>query len=283
MNKVGLILEGGGMRGIYTAGVLDFFIEKNIEVDLVVGVSAGGCHGASYLSKQHKRAFHTNVDYIHDKNYLSFSNLIKTGSMFGMDMMFNKIPNELYPYDHETFKKSKSEFVVVATNCITGRAEYFTLTDMQKEILYLQASCSIPMFSNIVDVDGYKLVDGGVSDSIPIEYAIKRGCNKNIVVLTRDKTYSKNKVNSLATSFIKRKYKKYPNLVRAIENRHINYNKSLDLVKKLEENNDALVIRPKSVVKVSQVEKNYDKLYNLYMDGYNDAKESYNKILNFIK
>jgi len=282
MNKVGLILEGGGMRGIYTAGVLDFFIEKNIEVDLVVGVSAGGCHGASYLSKQHKRAFHTNVDYIHDKNYLSFSNLIKTGSMFGMDMMFNKIPNELYPYDHETFKKSKSEFVVVATNCITGRAEYFTLTDMQKEILYLQASCSIPMFSNIVDVDGYKLVDGGVSDSIPIEYAIKRGCNKNIVVLTRDKTYSKNKVNSLATSFIKRKYKKYPNLVRAIENRHINYNKSLDLVKKLEENNDALVIRPKSVVKVSQVEKNYDKLYNLYMDGYNDAKESYDKILNFI-
>ena len=283
MNKVGLILEGGGMRGIYTAGVLDFFIEKNIEVDLVVGVSAGGCHGASYLSKQHKRAFHTNVDYLHDKNYLSFSNLIKTGSIFGMDMMFNKIPNELYPYDHETFKKSKSEFVVVATNCITGRAEYFTLTDMQKEILYLQASCSIPMFSNIVDVDGYKLVDGGVSDSIPIEYAIKRGCNKNIVVLTRDKTYSKNKVNSLATSFVKRKYKQYPNLVRAIENRHINYNKSLDLVKKLEESNDALVIRPKSVVKVSQVEKNYDKLYNLYMDGYNDAKESYNKILNFIK
>lgn len=283
MNKVGLILEGGGMRGIYTAGVLDFFIEKNIEVDLVVGVSAGGCHGASYLSKQHKRAFHTNVDYLHDKNYLSFSNLIKTGSMFGMDMMFNKIPNELYPYDHEAFKNSKSEFVVVATNCITGRAEYFTLTDMQKEILYLQASCSIPMFSNIVDVDEYKLVDGGVSDSIPIEYAIKRGCNKNIVVLTRDKTYSKNKVNSLATSFVKRKYKQYPNLVRAIENRHINYNKSLDLVKKLEESNDALVIRPKSVVKVSQVEKNYDKLYNLYMDGYNDAKESYNKILNFIK
>ena len=283
MDKVGLILEGGGMRGIYTAGVLDFFLEKNIEVDLVVGVSAGGCHAASYLSKQPKRAFHSTVDYLHDKNYLSFSNLIKTGSMFGMDMMFNKIPNELYPYDHETFKKSKSEFVVVATNCITGRAEYFTLTDMQKEILYLQASCSIPMFSNIVDIDGYKLVDGGVSDSIPIEYAIKRGCKKNIVVLTRDKTYIKNSIHPIATSLVKRKYKEYPNLVNSIKNRHNNYNKSLALVKKLEENNDALVIRPKSVVKVSQVEKNYDKLYNLYMDGYNDAKESYNKILNFIK
>ena len=283
MNKVGLILEGGGMRGIYTAGVLDFFIEKNIEVDLVVGVSAGGCHAASYLSKQYKRAFHTNVDYLHDKNYLSFSNLIKTGSMFGMDMMFNKIPNGLYPYDHETFKKSKSEFVVVTTNCETGRAEYFTLTDMKKEILYLQASCSIPMFANIVEIDGYKLVDGGISDSIPIEYAIKRGCNKNIVILTRDKTYIKNKVNSVATSLLKRKYKEYPNLVKSIENRHISYNKSLDLVKELEKTNNALVIRPKSVVKVSQVEKNYDKLYNLYMDGYNDAKESYDRILNFIK
>ena len=282
MDKIGLILEGGGMRGIYTAGVLDFFLEKNIEVDLVIGVSAGGCHAASYLSKQHKRAFHTNVDYLHDKNYLSFSNFIKTGSIFGMDMMFNKIPNELYPYDHDTFEKSRSEFVVVATNCETGGAEYFTLKDLRKEILYLQASCSIPMFSNIVEIDGYKLVDGGVADSIPIDYAIIQGCTKNIVVLTRDHSYRKNKVNSMVYSFVKRKYKGYPNLVKSIENRDINYNESLDLVKKLEENNNALVIRPRSVVKVSQVEKNVDKLFDLYLRGYNDAKESYDKIMNFI-
>lgn len=282
MNKVGLILEGGGMRGIYTAGVLDFFLEKNIEVDSVIGVSAGGCHAASYLSKQHKRAYHTNIDYLNDKNYLSFSNLIKTGSIFGMDLMFDKIPNELYPYDHEAFKKSKAKFTIVATNCETGKAEYFTLKDMKKEILYLQASCSIPMFSNIVEVDGYKLVDGGVSDSIPIEYALKEGCNKNIVILTRDKTYTKNKIHSVASSVVKRKYKNFPNLVQSINNRHINYNKSLDLVKKLEEDNDALVIRPKSIVNVSQIEKNVDKLYNLYTDGYNDAKESYDKIINFI-
>ena len=194
MDKVGLILEGGGMRGIYTAGVLDFFIDKKIEVDLVVGVSAGGCHAASYLSKQYNRAFRTNIDYLHDKEYLSFRNLIKTGSIFGMDLMFNKIPNELYPYDYETFNKSKSKFTVVATNCETGEAEYFQLKDMKKDIMYLQASCSIPMFANIVEVDGYKLVDGGVSDSIPIEYALKQGCNKNIVVLTRDRTYRKSKV-----------------------------------------------------------------------------------------
>ena len=118
-------------------------------------------------------------------------NLIKTGSIFGMDLMFNKIPNELYPYDYETFNKSKSKFTVVATNCETGEAEYFQLKDMKKDIMYLQASCSIPMFANIVEVDGYKLVDGGVSDSIPIEYALKQGCNKNIVVLTRDRTYRK--------------------------------------------------------------------------------------------
>lgn len=281
MDKIGLILEGGGMRGIYTAGVLDFFIDKNIEVDLVIGVSAGGCHAASYLSKQYKRAYHTNIDYINDKEYISFRNLIKTGSIFGMDLMFNKIPNELYLYDHDTFRKSKSKFTVVTTNCETGKAEYITLTDMKKDIMYLQASCSIPMFANIVEIDGYKLVDGGVADSIPIEYAIKEGCNKNIVILTRDKTYRKNKVKF--SSLIRRKYKKYPNLVKSIENRHLNYNKSLDLVKELEDKGDALVIRPKSPVKVSQIEKDVDKLTKLYNEGYNDAKESYEKIIEFIK
>ena len=281
MDKIGLILEGGGMRGIYTAGVLDFFIDKNIEVDLVVGVSAGGCHAASYLSKQYKRAYHTNIDYLDNKEYISFRNLIKTGSIFGMDLMFNKIPNELYLYDHDAFSKSKSKFTVVTTNCETGKAEYITLTDMKKDIMYLQASCSIPMFANIVEIDGYKLVDGGVADSIPIEYAIKEGCKKNIVILTRDKTYRKNKVKF--SSLIRRKYKKYPNLVKSIENSHLNFNKSLDLVKELEDKGDALVIRPKSPVKVSQIEKDVDKLTKLYNDGYNDAKESYEKIIEFIK
>lgn len=280
MEKIGLILEGGGMRGIYTAGVLDFFIDKNIDVNLVIGVSAGGCHAASYLSKQYKRAYHTNVDYINDKEYLSFRNLVRTGSIFGMDLMFNKIPNELYLYDHEAFNKSNTKFVVVATNCETGTAEYFELKDMKKDITYLQASCSIPMFSNMVDIDGYKLVDGGVADSIPIEYALNQGYKKNIVILTRDKTYRKNKVKF--TSFIRSRYKKYPKLVKSIDNRHINYNKSLDLVNSLEKKGDALVIRPKSPVKVSQIEKNIDKLTQLYNDGYNDAKESYNDIINFI-
>ena len=136
MGKIGLILEGGGMRGIYTTGVLDFFIEKDIEVDLVVGVSAGSCNGASYLSKQYKRAYHVNIDYLKNKNYLSFRNFIKTGSIFGMDFLFNKIPNELNIYDHDTFKKSKAKFIAVATNCETGKAEYFELKDLEKEIIY---------------------------------------------------------------------------------------------------------------------------------------------------
>lgn len=178
MNKIGLILEDGGMRGIYTAGVLDFFIEKNIGVDMVVGVSAGSCHASSYLSKQYKRAYHATVDYVNDKNYLSFRNLIKTGSIFGMDFMFNKIPNELNVYDYDAFNKSNTKFIAVATNCETGKPEYFALSDLRKDIIYLQASCSIPMFANIVEVDNYKLVDGGVSDSIPIEYAINQGYKK---------------------------------------------------------------------------------------------------------
>lgn len=280
MNKIGLILEGGGMRGIYTAGVLDFFIEKNIEVDIAIGVSAGSCHASSYLSKQYKRAYHATVDYINDKNYLNFNNLIKTGSIFGMDFMFNTIPNELNIYDYDTFNKSNTKFVVVATNCETGNPEYFELTDLKKEIIYMQASCSIPMFANIVEVDNYKLVDGGVADSIPIEYALNQGYKKNIVVLTRDVNYRKSKQKF--TSIVKRKYKKYPKLIRAIESRHLNYNKSLDLVNKLSQSGDVLVIRPKSPVKVSQVEKNIDKLTMLYNEGYNNAKELYEDILNFI-
>ncbi|MGG2468215.1 MAG: patatin-like phospholipase family protein [Paraclostridium dentum] len=281
MNKIGLILEGGGMRGIYTAGVLDFFIEKNIEVDITIGVSAGSCHASSYLSKQYKRAYNATVDYINDKRYLSFSNLIKTGSIFGMDFMFNKIPNELNIYDYDTFAKSKSKFVVVATNCETGSPEYFELKDLKKEIIYMQASCSIPMFANIVEIDDFKLVDGGVSDSIPIEYSLNQGYKKNIVVLTRDITYKKNKQKFLP--IVNRKYKKYPNLVKAIENRHLNYNKSLNLVNQLEKDGDVLVIRPKKPVNVSQIEKNAKKLTSLYEEGYDDAKELYDKILDFIK
>lgn len=281
MNKIGLILEGGGMRGIYTAGVLDFFIEKNIEVDITIGVSAGSCHASSYLSKQYKRAYNATVDYINDKRYLSFSNLIKTGSIFGMDFMFNKIPNELNIYDYDTFSKSKSKFVVVTTNCETGSPEYFELKDLKKEIIYMQASCSIPMFANMVEIDGFKLVDGGVSDSIPIEYALNQGYKKNIVVLTRDITYKKNKQKFLP--IVNKKYRKYPNLVKSIENRHLNYNKSLNLVNQLEKSGDVLVIRPKNPVNVSQIEKNAKKLTSLYEEGYDDAKELYDKILEFIK
>lgn len=281
MNKIGLILEGGGMRGIYTAGVLDFFIEKNIEVDITIGVSAGSCHASSYLSKQYKRAYNATVDYINDKRYLSFSNLIKTGSIFGMDFMFNKIPNELNIYDYDTFAKSKSKFVVVATNCETGSPEYFELKDLKKEIIYMQASCSIPMFANIVEIDDFKLVDGGVSDSIPIEYSLNQGYKKNIVVLTRDITYKKSKQKFLP--IVNKRYKKYPNLVKAIENRHLNYNKSLNLVNQLEKDGDVLVIRPKKPVNVSQIEKNAKKLTTLYEEGYDDAKELYDKILYFIK
>lgn len=280
MSKIGLILEGGGMRGIYTAGVLDFLIEKNIEVDITIGVSAGSCHASSYISKQYKRAFNATIDYINDKKYLSFGNLIKTGSIFGMDFIFNTIPNELNIYDYDAFSKSKTKFVVVTTNCETGKPEYFELTDLNKEIIYMQASCSIPVFANIVEIDNYKLVDGGVTDSIPIEYALNQGYKKNIVVLTRDITYRKGKQKFI--SIVKRKYKKYPKLVKAIESRHINYNKSLDLVNKLSQSGDVLVIRPKNPVKVSQIEKNVDKLTALYKDGYNDAKELSDKILDFI-
>ena len=281
VESTSLILEGGGMRGVYTAGVLDLLLDEKIDIKYCVGVSAGACNCISYISKQHKRNYRVNLYYINDRRYLSFSNLIKTGSIFGMDFMFNKIPNELNIYDYDTFAKSKSKFVVVATNCETGSPEYFELKDLKKEIIYMQASCSIPMFANIVEIDDFKLVDGGVSDSIPIEYSLNQGYKKNIVVLTRDITYKKNKQKFLP--IVNKKYKKYPNLVKAIENRHLNYNKSLNLVNKLEKDGDVLVIRPKKPVNVSQIEKNAKKLAALYEEGYDDAKELYDKILDFIK
>ena len=278
--KIGLVLEGGGMRGLYSTGVLDCFLDHDIMTDYVIGVSAGACHGVSYLSKQRGRSFRINTAYLKDKRYLSIRNFLKTKSLFGMDFLFDEIPHKLDIFDYETFLNSPCEYKLAVTDVKTGKPIYFDKTHLNHDSTILKASCSIPMFANIVEIDGYNLVDGGVSDSIPIEYAIKQGCDKNIVILTRDKTYRKSKVKF--SSFVKRKYKKYPKLIESIENRHLNYNKSLDLVKYLEEKGDAFVIRPKSPVKVSQIEKDVDKLTKLYNDGYNDAKESYEKIMEFI-
>lgn len=280
MINSGVVIEGGGMRGVYTAGVLDFFMEKNLYFEDCYAVSAGACHAVSYYSKQIGRSFKVIFDYIQDKEYCSINSLIKTGDMFGVEMLYNKIPNELVPYDYDTFNKFKGKLYSVVTNCKTGKAEYIKIEDMKRDIVAIRASSSLPLLSRIVEINGEEYLDGGIADSIPIKKSIEDGHKKNVIILTRDNTYRKAKSSFL--NLLKIKYKKYPKLVNAIENRYKIYNETLDFIEEKRKSGEVFVIQPKGPVNISRVEKDKKKLKNLYDEGYNDAKECYEKLLKFI-
>ena len=281
MIEAGLVVEGGGMRGVYTAGVLDYFMEKNLYFDDCYGVSAGACHISSYVSKQIGRSIKVTLDYINDKRYCSVNSLIKTGDMFGVEMLYDIIPNKLELYDYDTFNKFKGNFYSVVTNCKTGKAEYMKIKDMKKDIIAVRASSSLPLLSRIVEINGKEYLDGGITDSIPIKKSIKDGHKKNVVILTRDKTYRKSKPKFL--SLLKFKYKKYPNLVKAIENRYKIYNETLDFLEEEKAKNKVFIIQPKLPVKISRIEKDKDKLKELYDQGYEDAKELYEDLMKFLE
>lgn len=276
----GLILEGGGMRGSYTAGVLDFFLDKNIEFDSVYGVSAGSINACNFISKQKGRTLSINTDYLKDKRYASLHSLITTGDYFGVEMCYDLIPNELNPFDYETFDSYEGNFYAVITNCITGKAEYKLIKDMREDIKYIRASSSLPMMARDVIIDGIPYLDGGISDSIPIYQSRKDGNKKNVIILTRDASYRK-KPNELL-SIIKVKYKKYPELVKSIARRHLVYNKTLEYIKRLEEAGKVFVIRPEKTVEISRLEKDREKLIELHREGYLEAKKKYNELQNFL-
>ena len=280
MIKAGLVVEGGGMRGVYSSGVLDFFIEKDLFFENNYGVSAGACHLCSYLAKQYKRAFRVNVDYLNDKRYCSVHSLLKTGNLFGAEMLYDIIPNELDLFDYDTYNKNESNFYVVITDINTGKPEYVKIGDLKKDIIYVRASSSLPLLAQNVKINDKEYLDGGISDSIPIKKSIADGNKKNVVILTRDSTYRKGK-NSLMP-IIKLKYKKYPNFVKSMADRYIVYNEILDFIKELEDNGDVFVIRPKKPVNIGRTEKNREKLEALYNDGYNDAKDCYEELLTYL-
>ncbi len=280
MYNSALILEGGGMRGVYTAGVLDCFIDNNIEFSSCYAVSAGACHCCSYLSKQRRRAFDVNVDYLKDRHYASLYSLITTGDFFGAKMIYDDIPNRLNLYDYDEFNKYQGNFKAVVTNIETGKAEYKDIKDMRKDITYVRASSSLPVFARIVNIDGKKYLDGGVSDPIPLKKSQSDGNIKNVVILTRDASYRKepNKFMPL----LKAVYRKYPKLIKCLEERHINYNHTLDYIKREEKNGDIFVIRPKKPVKVGRLEKDKRKLYELYKQGYADAARSVKRLKQYL-
>lgn len=280
MEKVGLILEGGGMRGVFTAGVLDYFLDLGIHFDEIIGVSAGACHACSFVSKQRGRAKDITLDYINDRRYCSLFSLITTGDLFGAKFLYDTIPNQLNIFDDETFINSDSKLFATVTNIETGLPEYLPLIDMRNDIEALRASASLPLVSNIVLINGAKYLDGGVSDSIPILKIESDGYSKNIIVLTQPIEYRKNK-SSMAT-LMKFIYKKYPNLIKTMNNRHQLYNDTLDYINEQERKGNVLVIRPQEKLEVGRIEKNKDKLQHVYDIGYQQALAQKDKILKFL-
>ncbi|PGS55781.1 patatin family protein [Bacillus sp. AFS041924] len=283
MDGIGLVLEGGGMRGIYTAGVLDYFLEQNIEIPYVIGVSAGACMGTSYLSKQHGRNKRVNTEFLQHPDYISFKNLIRNKQLFGMDLLFDLIPNELDPFDFDSFYKAEQKFVVGTTDCISGEPVYFDkdeIVETTDMLNIIRASSSLPLMAPIIKFNEHFLMDGGIGDPIPIRKSEADGNRKNIVVLTRNAGYRKKP--SKGNWYLQKKYKDYPGLVQAVLNRSEVYNKQLDYIEEQEKAGNILVIRPVQKLKVGRIERNKARLLDLYKEGYEDAKHLREQIVEFI-
>ena len=269
-NLTGLVLEGGGMRGLFTAGVLDFFLDKDLCFDRCLGVSAGSCHACSFISKQRGRAFRVGTDYLNERDYCSTYSLLRTGDLFGAEFLYDRIPNELDPFDYAAFDASPTEFYPVVTNCQTGEAVYPLATEMHRDIQYVRASSSLPLVSRMVWLDGSPYLDGGITDSVPIRKSQAMGCVKNVVVLTRPAGYRKQKDPPLP--LIRARYWRYPKLVKAMEVRHLRYNETMELLDAQEAAGETFVIRPAADLDLGRVEKDLDKLTRAYQAGYAEAQ-----------
>jgi len=281
MYQAGLVLEGGGMKGVYSSGVLDFFLDKELEFSSCYGVSAGACSLCSFLSKQRGRAYDVTVDYLEDKNYCSFYSLIRTGDLFGADMCYRQIPDVLNPYDHETFYKYQGKFYSVVTNIETGKAEYILMKDLKKDIEAIRASASLPLVSRNVPWEGKLFLDGGISDAIPLKRSQEDGNIKNVVIMTKEADYRRKP--SSAIGLIKLCYKKYPKVYELMRDRHLAYNETLDFISEQEKLGNTFVIRPKQKSDVSRIEKDKVKLKALYEEGYEDAKACYEELVAFLE
>lgn len=279
--KTGLLLEGGAMRGLYTAGVLDIFMENNIKIDGIVGVSAGALFGMNYKSKQIGRVLRYNKKYAGNRNYMGFYSFLTTGNIMNEDFCFKRIVNELDPIDYETFKKTNVEFYAVVTNIETGKAEYIKLDDLKdrNNLEILRASGSMPFVSKPVIVNNKKYLDGGIADSIPIDKIMSMGFDRVIVVLTRPISYRKKKTNQ---TFPKIYYRKYPKFAETINNRYEKYNEELEKISELEKKEKIFVIRPSKLVKIKRIEKNSDKLQEMYDLGKENTIKLLDKIKEFI-
>lgn len=281
MYQAGLVLEGGGMKGAYTAGVLDFFLDKGIEFSRVYGVSAGAIHMCSYLSKQRGRSIDIWLKYGADKRYCSVESLIFTGDLFNVNMCYNLIPEKLNPFDNEAYLRYKGKAYAVVTNIETGTPEYLRVRDGKADIDMIRASASLPLVSRNVKINGKFYLDGGISDAVPIQKSILDGNTKNIVILTKEEGYVRKPSTQLG--LIKMRYRKYPQVYRLMKNRHTEYNNMMDYLYRQQDNGQAFVIRPKKASDVGRLEKDPEKLRALYQEGYDDAAACYENMIQYLE
>ena len=279
--KKGLILEGGAMRGMFTCGILDVVMENGIEFDGIIGVSAGAAFGCNYISKQPGRAIRYNMKYCRDKRFCSVNSLIKTGNIFGAEFAYHTLPDELDIFDRNTFENNKTEFYVCATDIKTGKAVYHKCKKGDYEDLeWIRASASMPFVSVPVEIGGYKMLDGGFSDAVPVRFFESIGYDRNIVILTRPDGYVKKKDSSIPLA--RYTFRKFPKALKTFEQHHIVYNDTLKYIKKKEKNGEILVIRPEKKLEIGRIEHNPGNLKKIYDIGRNLANRELQKVISFL-
>lgn len=270
-----MILEGGGQRGIFTSGVLDYMMEQKLTVPYVIGVSAGACNALGYVSGQILRTKECMLDAQLEYELYGVRTMLKTRHFMNMDLIFGQFPDQDYPFDFRAFARSPSRCLLGVTNCLTGRAEFIEeYRDRDRLIAACRASSSLPVAAGMVYVDGVPMMDGGIADSVPVHKAMLDGYEYNIVVLTRRKGYFKNEESSRAMDLMKLYYRRYPKFVQTLQRRNHVYNRQMDLINYLEKQGKVFVIRP-SMVCVKRTEKDLEKLEDFYWHGYDTAKKMY--------
>lgn len=270
--KTGLVLEGGAMRGLFSAGVIDVMMEHGVEVDGIIGVSAGAAFGCNYKSRQAGRAIRYNMRFCKDKRYAGLHSLITTGDLFNAEFAYHVVPTEYDVFDGKTFEENQTEFVVVCTDIEKGLPVYHRIDRFDYDALeWIRASASMPIASNVVELEGMKLLDGGVTDSIPLRESERRGYKRNIVILTQPEGYRKEKLKlmPLAKLWLRR----YPELVKAMAERHIMYNNQLDYVAEREKEGTAIVVRPDEKLPIGHTSHNADEMHRVYMIGRRKGEE----------
>ena len=282
MSKVGLVLEGGSLRGLYSAGVLDIMMDNNIDVDVIVGTSAGALFGPNYFSKQRGRAIRYNKRFCRDRRNISMWSWLFTGNVVNKNFAYYKITKKLDVFDNETFIKSGKELYVTATNIESGECEYFKINDVLSDMEKLRATSAIPIMTKPVKINGKYYLDGGVSDSIPIKKCLELGCDKIIVVLTQPKKYKKKIISDKKVKMINIIFKKYPKLISRMLNRHNEYNECIKYINNLEKKNKVFVIRPSEKLDINLIERNPDKLEKIYQVGIKDMNKNIDDLKKYL-